>query len=252
MTIEIENFDDLIKNPTALKEAIAKKFEQEKSTFIQSYDIENDERVRGLKTNRDEILTKYKKFEGVDVEEYKRLKEEAGKSLKNTDVDGYLEQEKTRIKTEYERVLEEKNNELKTIQEERNNMVEERKQNKIINEFSKLAQSSDSKLKDVSFSKEASLIKSMFTVNEAGEIVEKSGKLNTKTGKAYTLSDYVTDLKTNEAHLFEVLRAGTANGKKTTAQGAMRKLTLAESIEMSKNNPDLYARHKKLGLAFIN
>lgn len=253
MTIEIEGFDDLIKDPVKLKEAIAAKFEAEKTNFIKSYDIENDERVLGLKTKRDELLGKVTKYEGVDVEEYKRLKSLETESLKNTNVDEYLKVEKDKFKTEYEKIIEERDAKIKAFEEEKNQYAEEKKRSAITDAFSSLTKSDTFKIKDASFKKEAALVASMFKLNDKNEIVHKDETLNPKTGKTYTLKDYVEDLKVNEAHLFDNLRQGTMSGMSVNTQvEGFRKLTLDESMAMRKENPELFAQFKEKKLTALD
>lgn len=247
MTIEIEGFDDLIKDPVKLKEAIAAKFEAEKTNYIKSYDIENDERVLGLKTKNNELLGKFKSFEGVDPEEYKRLKGLELNALKNTDPDEYLKVERDKFKTEYEKIIEERDAKIKTFEEEKNQYAAEKKRTAITDVFTSLTKTNDYSLKDASFKKEAALVSNLFTIDDKNEIVHKDGTLNPKTGKVYTLKDYVEDLKVNEAHLFDNKKQGSMSGLgvSSSVDQGFRKLTLQESIEMSRENPELYAQFKE-------
>lgn len=251
--MEIENFDELVKDPVKLKEAIAATYAKEKENIISTYDIENDDRVKGLKTKNTELLGKMSKYEGVNLEEYTRLKQLESESLKNTNVDEYIKVEKDRLEAEYQKVLSERDNKIKAFEDEKNQYAEEKKRNAIGNAFSELTKTADYKLKDVAFKKEAALVSSLFVLNEKNEIVHKDGTLNAKTGKVYTLNDYVEELKVNEAHLFDNLKTGTASGLSTSTNvDGFRKLTMQESLDMRRENPELFAQFKEKKLTYLD
>lgn len=248
-----EELQELLKTPDKLTEAFDKKFNEKLST----YNIDEDPRVKGVIEKKKELEGKVhsynEKYKDVDLEKYNKLLQSEKQNLTPEQLEAYIQKELEKKGNEYQEVLKNKDTELNTLKEQIENANKEKKDFKITEKLNSLVRNEATKIRDKAFDKEKRIILEDFQVNEDGTVTRKDGKIHPTKGTKITLEDYIEDLKTNEPHIFDLVKKGTTDAQRVTQNGSTgaavgNKLSIEEAASLRKTNPELYEQARKNGL----
>lgn len=235
---EIENFDELLKEPEKLKELLSEKFKTLKEK--QPFNIEEDDKYK-------ELLNKTEKFKDVDLERYNKLLELEEKVLKDQNPDEFKKLTEEKIKKQYEEALNKLQNALNDKESKLNELSEKEKKERLVNSFKTIFNTDKYKMKEDLLEDQLELFLNRFEEKD-GKIVEKSGVKNEK-GEDFTLEDYAEKLHTNKASLFNTLKTGTGSTNQNISKNTgLTKIGIIEANKILKENPELYKQYKENGM----
>lgn len=232
---EIENFDELLKEPEKLKEILSEKFNSLKN---KEFNIEEDERYK-------EVVNKYK---DVDIEKYNKLLEDEENNFKNNNPEEFKKAAEEKVKQQYAESLKKLQSQLEDKDKRLNEFSEKEKNKRLVDAFNKTLNSDKLKLKDDLVEDQLELFLNRFIEDEEGNIVDKKGIKNEK-GETLTLSDYAESLQKNKASLFNNVKVGTGStNQNTTANDGMKKVGVLEANKILREDPEKYKKLKENGM----
>lgn len=231
--IEIEGFDELIKDPVKLKETIKNIVSSSNTKIKQEYEanapkLEESEQYKTA-------MAKIKEFEEKEQER-----------LKSTDPQAATKVEIDNLKKEYDRVIATLNDQLGSYKTKDEEYKKEKETVTLKDKFIETFKSDKYKMLDDFVDDQLFIFMNKFKIDDKGNIVERSGKLN-ESGSAYGLEDYAKDLTTNKSKIFNTEKFGSGSSQtqnKITGWDG-KKLNIWEANKLLKSNPELYRQIEK-------
>jgi len=235
---EIENFDELLKEPEKLKEVLSEKFNSLKKSIPAS--IDQDPKYK-------ELLEFQEKYKNVDLNKYTELLNLEENILKEKNPEEFKKATEEKIKKQYEDALNKLQNDLKEKESKLNELSEKEKKQRLINSFKTIFSTDKYKMKEDLMEDQLELFLNRFEEKD-GKIVDKNGLKNEK-GEDLTLEDYAEKLHATRASLFNTLKTGTGStNQNITKDVGTKKLSMIEANKILKENPALYHQYKAQGM----
>lgn len=230
---EIENFDELIKDPEALK------------AKIKEVVTANVEKATTSATKKVDDFEEYK----TAIQKIADLEKAANDKLKETNPAEASKKELEDLRKSYEDIVKGLNDQITGFKDKETSYQKEKNQNKLKEEFNKTFKTDKYKMLEDFSDDQLYIFLSKFDVNEKGEIVEKSGKLNSQA-KPFGLEDYAAELLTSKPKLFNPVKFGTGTqpNQHTKAPVSGNKISIFEANKLLKTNPEKYFEYEKQGL----
>lgn len=237
--IEIEGLDELVKDPVKLKETIKNLVSSSNSKIKREYEA-NAPKLEDHEAYKN-VLAKVKELEDAAQE---RLKADNPAAASQVELDN--------LKKEYDKVIAGLNEQLGSYKTKDEEYKKEKDNVKLKDKFIETFKNDKSKMLDDFIDDQLFIFMNKFKVDEKGNIVERSGKLN-EAGGAYGIDDYAKDLTTSKSKLFNIDKfgSGSVQSQNKISGWDGKPLNIFEANKLLKTNPELYRQIEKAGgLAF--